>query len=158
MVSSFACLPRVCINTQGDPYNPRFLVHATKGTVEGDQKGAARLIPYPVPIALESQTEEHRVAAYVLKKEERAAANALKKEERAAANALKKEERAAANARYADSELIDIYRNDSSALNPDEVSRANVLVKARDRNNENQAKRRHADSELIDITAMTVRH
>ena len=52
MVSSFACLPRVCINTQGDPYNPRFLVHATKGTVEGDQKGAARLIPYPVPITV----------------------------------------------------------------------------------------------------------
>ena len=69
-------------------------------------------------IALETHTEEHRVAAYVLKKEERATANALKKEERAAANALKKEERAAANAtrRHADSELIEIYRNESSAL------------------------------------------
>jgi hypothetical protein len=94
--------------------------------------------------------EEHRVAAYALKKEERAAANALKKEERAAANALKKEERAAAaNARYADAELIKIYRNDSSALIPDEVSRAEELVKARDRKNEKRSKRKHADSELI---------
>ena len=47
--------------------------------------------------------------------------------------------------------LIDIYHNDSSALNPDEVSRAKELVKARDRNNENLSKRRHADSELIDV-------
>ncbi len=69
--------------------------------------------------------------ANALKKEERATANALKKEEHAVANALKKEERAAANARYADSELIEIYRYDSLALNPVEVSRANKLVKAR---------------------------
>ncbi len=39
--------------------------------------------------------------------------------------------------------------NDSSALNPDEVSRAKELVKERDRQNENEAKRYHADSKLI---------
>jgi hypothetical protein len=55
------------------------------------------------------------------------------------------------NRRYADSELIEIYRNDSSALNPDEVSRANELVKAHDRKNENEAKWYHADFELIEI-------
>jgi predicted Zn-ribbon and HTH transcriptional regulator len=52
---------------------------------------------------------------------------------------------------HADSELIEIYRNDSSALNPDEVSRAEELVKARDRKTENQANRYHADSMLIEI-------
>ncbi len=31
-----------------------------------------------------------------------------------------------------DSEMIKIYRSDSSALNPDEVSRAKELIKAHD--------------------------
>jgi hypothetical protein len=48
------------------------------------------------------------------------------------------------------SELIERYRNDNSAVNPDEVSRAKELVKARDRDNENQVNRRYADSELIE--------
>ncbi len=56
-----------------------------------------------------------------------------------------------AKRKLADSELIKIYRNDSSALNPDEVSRAMKLVKARDRKNENQANRWYADSVLIKI-------
>ena len=45
---------------------------------------------------------------------------------------------------YAYSELIELYRNDSSALNPDEVSRAKELEKARDRNNEQNKNRYHA--------------
>ncbi len=48
------------------------------------------------------------------------------------------------NSWNADSELIEIYRNDSSALNPDEVSRAKELEKARDRKNERSNNRYHA--------------
>ncbi len=40
--------------------------------------------------------------------------------------------------------LIEIYRDDSSALNSDEVSRAEELVKARDRRNEKRRKNYHA--------------
>jgi hypothetical protein len=49
-----------------------------------------------------------------------------------------------AKRKHADSELIEIYRNDSSALNPDEVSRAKELVKARDQNNLKNRTRYHA--------------
>ena len=45
---------------------------------------------------------------------------------------------------HANSVLIKIYRNDSSALNPDEVSRAEDLIKERDRNNEKRRTRYHA--------------
>ncbi len=40
--------------------------------------------------------------------------------------------------------LIDIYCNDSSALNPDEVSRAEDLIKERNRKNEKKRTRYHA--------------
>jgi hypothetical protein len=45
---------------------------------------------------------------------------------------------------HADSKLIEMYRNDSSALNPDEVSRAEELIKARDRKSEKSVTRYHA--------------
>ena len=86
-------------------------------------------------IALKTQTEENPAAANALKKKESAAANALKNEERATANAKR---------RHADSELIDIYRNNSSGLNPDEVMRAKELEKARDQKNEQEKNRYHA--------------
>ena len=48
------------------------------------------------------------------------------------------------NSWHADSKLIDIYRNGSSALNPDEVSRAEELVKAREQRNEKRRTQRAA--------------
>ena len=55
---------------------------------------------------------------------------------------------------HADSKLIDIYHNGSSALNPDEVSRAEELVRARDRKNEKRrTKRAAAKDEILRASA-----
>ena len=65
-----------------------------------------------------------------------------KAEELVKAHNQKNEKRS--NHWYADSELIKIYHNDSSALNSDEVSRVKELVKACDRKNEKSVTRYHA--------------